>query len=167
LDLPSRSWLDPRVVVRPSPIHGLGLYAAGFIERGAVVEVLGGTTLSDAEVRDMLRTGDRYDGIALDEDLNLRIEPASWPGIYGNHSCDPNLWMLDAISVGARRDIPKDEELTVDYALFTATPDWSMACNCGSSLCRKVITGNDWERPDLQDAYRGFFAPAIARLFGP
>jgi hypothetical protein len=40
---PSACWLDPSVAVRPSPIDGLGLFAAAPIDHGEIVEVLGGT----------------------------------------------------------------------------------------------------------------------------
>lgn len=30
--------------------------------------------------------------------------------------------------------------------------------NCGSPNCRKIVTGRDWQRADLQEKYRGFFS---------
>lgn len=78
------------------------------------MEVLGGTTLSDAEVQAAIARGELYDGIALSEDCNLRIEPTDWPGIHGNHSCDPNLWMRDAVTIEARSDIFAGDELTIE-----------------------------------------------------
>jgi uncharacterized protein len=163
MQVPSASWLDPRIAVRPSPIDGLGLFAAAPVAHGEIVEVLGGTILTDAQVQTMLDGGQRYDGIGLGPDRNLAIDP-SWPGIYGNHSCDPNLWMQDAVTISTRRQVVTGEELTIDYALFTATTRWSMLCRCGSRLCRGVVTGNDWRRSDLQDRYRGLFTPFITKL---
>jgi len=161
--IPSACWLDPRVVVRPSPIDGLGLFATEPIDHGEIVEVLGGTILTDAQVQAMIDRGQRYDGIGLGPDRNLAIGP-SWPGVYGNHSCDPNLWMRDAITISTRRQVATGEELTIDYALFTANSGWSMPCRCGSRLCRGVVTGRDWHRSDLQGRYRGHFAPFITKL---
>lgn len=100
--IPASSWLHPAAVVGPSPIDGQGLFAARAITKGEVVLVLGGGTLTDAEVQAMIDRGERYDGIALGSDLNLRIEPRDWPGIHGNHSCDPNLWMLSAVTLVTR-----------------------------------------------------------------
>jgi uncharacterized protein len=69
-----------------------------------------------------------------------------------NHSCDANLWMGDEVTVVARRDIATGEELTQDYALYTTSPTWIMKpCRCGMFNCRQVITGNDWQRPDVQE----------------
>ncbi len=162
--IPASSWLHPAAVVGPSPIDGQGLFAARAITKGEVVLVLGGGTLTDAEVQATIDRGERYDGIALGSDLNLRIEPRDWPGIHGNHSCDPNLWMLGAVPLVARRDVERGGELTVDYALFTRSPAWHMECRCGAPSCRGVISGVDWRRQDLQDRYRGHFAPAVQAL---
>jgi SET domain-containing protein len=42
---------------------------------------------------------------------------------YGNHSCDPNLWHADVVTITARRDIAAGEELTIDYATH---PGWQI-----------------------------------------
>jgi uncharacterized protein len=163
MQVPSACWLDPCIAVRPSPIDGLGLFTAAPIAHGEVAEVLGGTILTDAQVQAMIDGGQRYDGIGLGPDRNLAIDP-SWPGIYGNHSCDPNLWMQDAVTISTRRPVVTGQELTIDYAMCTATTTWSMPCRCGSRLCRGVVTGNDWRRSDLQARYRGHFTPFITQL---
>jgi uncharacterized protein len=159
--VPPRSWLDPRVAVGRSAIHGLGIFATEPVARGQVVEVLGGSTLTDDEVEAMIRRGERYDGISLGRGTNLLIAPADWPGIHGNHSCDPNLWMRDHVTVETRRDVPAGAELTIDYALQTASPRWSMACRCGSARCRTVVTGDDSRMPDLRARYGAHFSPAV------
>lgn len=69
--------------------------------------------------------------------------------------------MLDARTVGARRDITASEELTLDYALFSVAPEWRMECHCGNAFCRGVVTGNDWRLPELQERYAGHFSPFI------
>ena len=163
MHIPSACWLDPRIAVQPSPVDGLGLFATAPIAQSESVELLGGTLLTDAHVQAMVDGGQRYDGVGLGPDRNLLIDP-SWPGIYGNHSCDPNLWMRDAVTISTRRQIVPGDELTIDYSLFTANPSWSMPCRCGSPLCRGVITGNDWRRSDLQARYRGHFTPFITEL---
>lgn len=163
-DIPSKSWLNPTVTVNKSSIHGLGLFASNMIEKDEVVAILGGTTLTDYEVEEKMKDGERYDGVVLDRNLNLSISPKDWPGIYGNHSCDPNLRMKDAVTVVARRDVRPNEELTTDYAIYTISSNWSMRCGCASGSCRKVITGNDWKLSELQARYRGQFSPVIQKL---
>jgi hypothetical protein len=34
-------------------------------------------------------------------------------------------------------------------------------CACGSPLCRRRVTGNDWRRTDLQQRHAGHFSPFI------
>ena len=104
----------------------------------------------------------RYNSAAIGEGVNLLLALDDPIG-FGNHSCDPNLWMRDAITVEARRDIARDEELTIDYATHTVTPRWQMEveCSCGSPQCRHTITGNDWQRPEVQEQYRGHFSSFI------
>jgi uncharacterized protein len=164
MDVPDASWLDPRLVVRPSPIHGRGLFASRSIRAGEVVMRLGGDAVSDAEVRQLIDRGERYDGIVLDEDVNLRIRPSDWPGIHGNHSCDPNLWLVAPLELAARWAIAKGEEVVSDYATCTMASGWSMECSCRSDVCRGTVSGNDWRRPELQRTYAGHFAPPIMRL---
>jgi hypothetical protein len=62
----------------------------------------------------------------------------------------------------ARRDIAAGEELTFDYALCTVNSAWHIdPCACGSPLCRRRVTGDDWRRKDLQQRYAGHFSPFI------
>jgi len=163
-DISERSWLSPKATTKKSPIHNLGLFANALIRKGEVVAILGGTSLTDKEVDRKISHGERYDGVTLGRDVNLNIAPKDWPGIYGNHSCDPNLWMKDEVTIVSRRDVQPDEELTTDYAMYTISPKWSMDCTCASSLCRRVVTGNDWKLPDLQARYRGHFSPVVEKL---
>jgi uncharacterized protein len=158
-------WTDPRVVTRRSAIEGTGQYAAAPFRAGDVVSVWGGgSVISDAELRRIAASGHRYSSAAIGEDQNLlwSVVDSGDDGPGGaNHSCDPNLWMQDERTVCARRDIAAGQELTIDYALVTISPDWRMACQCGAVLCRAVITGNDWQLPELQQRYAGHFSPFI------
>ncbi len=160
---PPRSWLDPRLEVRSSPIEGFGLFAAAPIRAGEVVIVWGSRPITDDELHAIearwRATGTPYSCAAIGEGLSL-LQDDDDPLRYGNHSCGPNLWLADALTEIARRNIAADEELTFDYALATVVP-WQMECRCGAPLCRGVITGDDWRRTDLQARYRGHFSPFI------
>jgi hypothetical protein len=74
--------------------------------------------------------------------------------------------MADEVTVIARRPIPAGSEVTGDYALWE-TDESSVIerCRCGSAMCRGRVSGSDWERPDLQERYRGHFLPYIERRF--
>ncbi len=113
------------------------------------------------------------DTISVAEDLHLVLPPrrASGPDRqangYGNHSCDPNLWWVSAYELAARRPIMPGDELTNDYATSTAQPDFAMGCSCGSPLCRGVVTGDDWRRPDLRERYGEHWVPALLARVRP
>ena len=147
---PSRSvsWLDPRIRLGASTIHGQGLFATAAIRAGEVVVRWHGEVLPVREL-ETLKTRDRYDCAALSED-SIIVFATDDPAVYGNHSCDPNLWMESETTISARRDIQPSEELTTDYGTMSDDPTWSMLCGCGSPLCRGVIRGDDWTRRDLQ-----------------
>ena len=90
------------------------------------------------------------DTISLDGNRRHLILPRGNLVRFGNHSCNPNLWWLDSITLGARRDIEVGEEVTTDYATSTAVPGFRMTCSCGSENCRHVITGEDWNLETLR-----------------
>lgn len=140
------SWTNQKVEEKESPLHGRGLFAKRPISAGEVVIVRGGQFVDKTAAETAKREGKAVQQI----DKNL-------------HSCDPNTWMGDEVTITARRDIQPSEELLIDYATFLIDDEWVMPgqCACSSSLCRHRITGFDWRRPDLQERYRGHFSPFI------
>jgi len=99
--------------------------------------------------------GDLFIAAVTEEERELSM-------LYLNHSCDPNLGMRGEITFVAMRDIRTGEELTHDWAM-TDDDDYSLKCNCGVPDCRKILTGKDWQRPDLQRRYAGYFSVYLAR----
>lgn len=156
------TWIDPRVELGISTTHGQGLFANALIRAAETVIVWGGTPYSEAE----LRAGKVPRGISymcIDDGL-LLAGPDDDMDYYINHSCDPNLWIADLVTVVARRDIQPGEELRGDYALWESEPEYMLApCACGTALCRGLVTGNDWQRPELQARYRDHFLPFLNR----
>ena len=160
-----KAWVHPGAETRESPMGGQGLFACQFIPAGEVVLRWGGVVYRREEI---LAGKANPESIAvLAEDLYL-ADPADelLPEDYPlNHSCDPNLWMADAVTLTARRDIAPDEELTADYALWLYDMDWVLEpCHCGSRLCRGRVSGADWTLPELQARYAGHFTPWINGL---
>ncbi|MFL6568844.1 MAG: SET domain-containing protein, partial [Chthoniobacterales bacterium] len=49
-------------------------------------------------------------------------------------------------------------ELTHDWAMTDDNDDPPTGCRCGAGQCRKIITGKDWQRPELQRRYAGYFS---------
>jgi uncharacterized protein len=155
-------WLNPKLAVVPSRISGLGLFAVAQIERGDVCSLLTGTLMTDTEFAHYIGGRESYSALAIDEGRSL-VQRDDDPTTKGNHSCDPNLWLSDAVTVVARRTIEPGEEATIDYALLTVDPSWQMACNCQTDICRRVVTGDDWQLPELQARYAGHWSPFIER----
>ena len=154
------TWYASYIEICPSPIQGNGMFTNRQVAKGEVVVIIGGMVMSEAEFQAFIKTVTRFNAIQIAENMHLVDTPASPGGM--NHSCDANLWMRDEVTVVARRDIAKGEELTQDYALYTANPDWILSpCNCGSPVCRQAITGNDWRRRDVQQRYRDHFSPFL------
>jgi hypothetical protein len=160
-------WLHPDVVVRRSPIAGLGLFARAPIASATTVSRLGGRLVSGSELAALFASADSYvDTIMVAADRHL-VLPSGTPNGRGNHGCDPNLWWVGPYELGARRDIGVGEELTNDYATSTADPAFTMPCSCGSDLCRQIVTGDDWRRPELQARYgTHWVAPLLALIAG-
>jgi hypothetical protein len=157
------SWVDPRVECRPSPISGQGLFAGQPIAQREVIVIWGGRLFLAAEVKAGLV---RERSVALiGEGLYLGSAPGSEESLdeLMNHSCDPNVWLQDEVTLIALRDIALGEELTLDYALFETDLGWRMECNCGSANCRRVLTGSDWKLEYLQVRYQHHFSPYINR----
>lgn len=81
---------------------------------------------------------------------------------FWNHSCDPNCGISGQLKIVAMRDIEPGEEVTFDYAMSESSV-YSIECKCGSTNCRKIITGDDWQIPELQKRYKGYFSDYLAK----
>lgn len=119
---------------------------------------LGGRVLTDDELQALGL--DTHNSLAIGDRLNLLLDDDS-PVTFGNHCSDANLWMADELTFVARRDIAPGEEVTVDYALFTADLPFRMQCRCGSAVCRGEVTNEDWKRRDVPEPYAGHFSPFL------
>ena len=164
-EYPTPSWISPKVEIRESPTHGRGMFATSPLSAGEAVAIWGGT-LVDIEAATLARSEGKL-VMQVDDNLYSVEDRGEDQTYFMNHSCDPNVWMTDAVTLVARRSIPTGEELTVDYALFEASEDFTAEweCACGSDVCREQVTGRDWRRLDLQERYAGHFLPLIARRF--
>jgi uncharacterized protein len=63
-----------------------------------------------------------------------------YPGMYINHSCEPNSFIHEGIFLLAARDIAEGEEIRYDYSLTMYGDDWIMPCSCKSQTCRGTVT---------------------------
>lgn len=159
------SYRSPKTEVRESKIHGRGLFAIADIGKDEIVAVKGGHIVDGKTLREKITPVLGPVEIQIDDDLfitPLTEEERELSMLYLNHSCHPNLGLRGEITFVAVRGICAGEELTHDWAM-TDDNDYSIECNCGTSECRKTLTGKDWQRPDLQKRYAGYFSAYLAR----
>jgi len=138
-----------------STIHGKGLVTTDTIRAGEVVwkrdsdEKL----ISLAEIKSWPEAKqNEFFWLAYQVSEDAYIQPQGIDG-YMNHSCDPNTWWADDVTLIARRDIPAGEEVTYDYASSDVSLDFRMECRCGAAACRGTVTSQDHLNPAWQQQY--------------
>lgn len=164
-----RTWINGKLVVGKSRIHGVGVFATAKIGRSEKLMVFGGLAITRADIEtDLYRTRSIW---LVRNDIYLALpesdpEPSLDENL--NHSCDANSWLNDEVTLSARRDITAGDEITLDQGTWNFDEDeyvWDQDhCTCGSPLCRKTLTPNDWMISEVQERYRGHFHPYVQRL---
>ena len=155
------SYLSNKVKVSPSETSGKGLFADQKIDKNELIAdySLGLGKYVSAQEADILFDSGQDHMIQVDDDLFFA---ATHEGEFEdsdlvNHSCEPNCGVEGKLKIVAMRDIEPGEEITFDYAMSESS-DYKIACNCGKSACRGIITGNDWKIKELQKKYTGYFS---------
>jgi len=159
------SYLSPKTALRESRIHGRGLFATADIAKDEIVAAKGGHIVNREVLRRQITPRLGPVEIQIGDDLFIAPvtdEEREGSMLYSNHSCDANLGLRGEITFVAMRDIRAGEELTHDWAM-TDDDDYSVECNCGAPKCRKILTGKDWQRPDLQKHYAGYFSTYLTK----
>ena len=158
------SFVSAKLEVRSNPAKGnFGLFAREAISAGELVICWAGYVATTEEF-EQLSPSEREHSVQIEENLyQVPYVEGKDPGDYVNHSCDPNLGLSSSISLVALRDIQADEEVCFDYAMTDSTPYDEFTCGCGADQCRRLITGNDWQLPELQERYNGYFSPYLQR----
>ncbi len=138
---PVTMWFDQRIVLRRSPIHGLGTYATHPIGAGELLILVNGGIVFSRQEWDAGKIqleAEMYNQEHL-ADGRFIVTPKLFQ-YYVNHSCDANIVDLarspTATQYAAARDISAGEELTADYY----TEATLAACACGSRRCRWTKT---------------------------
>jgi SET domain-containing protein len=152
-----KSVISPKIEIRKSPLHGMGMFAKENIKKGEIVVIKGGHILtrdqlfSSGIINSYLPLDDIYFLGAMNKEEEKSIK------LYINHSCDPNCGVRGEITFVAMTDIAKNTELTIDYCMVD-NEDYVIDCKCGSPECRRKISGFDWKQKKLQQKYKGYFA---------
>ena len=128
------------VIVRGSPIHGFGLFAARAIAGGETLCEYQGRRISKEESRrlaEAAESGAPVYTVSLDETHDLDGDLPDNPAKYANHGCEANaeLVLTDGrLHLMALRDIRDGEEILFDYG-FSLADSVSHPCRCGTPGC--------------------------------
>ena len=122
--------------IRPSRIHGTGVFArADIAAETRVVEYMGERLSKDESLR-RRRAGNFFVFIVTDQfDIDGAVE--SNPARFINHSCDPNCEARmedERIWIIAKRDIKAGEELSFNYG-YDLQDYEDHPCACGAPTC--------------------------------
>lgn len=154
-----------KLYVNTSNISGQGLFAGEKISKGDCILSFGGTLALQADRYSGKYMSSTFVGISETVMLCEMSDAEKDFSDYINHSCNPNVGMLDCLTIMAIKDINENEEIVCDYAFWEADEKWLLkrSCNCGSINCRKSISGKDWEKIKPEDDSFDFFSPFIKR----
>ncbi len=141
----------PAVLVAPSAINGLGVFAAAAFSAGGIILPLDDSRVVDAQ--HPVPPGEEHHCDYLEAG---RVVWMPSPECYINHSCDPNTFVRTTAGVRyviALRPIAAAEEITYDYCI-NSSGDVVWQCHCGAARCRRAIHSDFFHLPlDLQREY--------------
>jgi hypothetical protein len=130
---------------RPSPIHGLGAFAAVDIARGTLVIEYAGQKITK---RESVARCEQNNGciFSLDDEFDLDGAVGWNPARFINHGCSPNCdaeLIAGHIWIVARRDIRAGEEITFNYG-YDYTDYREHPCHCGSPECVGYMVADEF-----------------------
>jgi uncharacterized protein len=113
---------------------GKGVFARSTIREGEVILRFSGPLINSKKV----------DAKGIRECDPLQIGPGIYmdigpPGVFVNHSCAPNAGIRDDVKLVAITKIGAGEEVFYDYSTTMCNEHWTLACLCGTTLCRGNI----------------------------
>lgn len=141
---------------------GKAVYARDALETGELIAVWSGRIVGADELDELLPEIRRHT-VQVEERLYLASLSPDEPPDFINHSCEPNAGLDGQVAIVALHRIQPGEEVTIDYAMCDGSPYDEFECECGSTLCRGRVTGEDWRNPTLWERYAGHFSPYLER----
>lgn len=157
------SWMNPKLEVREAGNFGKGVFAKKNIKKDERLAIFGGYIISREDEDNLpLKMRDFCLQISENHVIGPIKEGQIDDACYFNHCCDPNAGIKGQIFLVAIRNIKKGEYVTFDYGMVlhnssNVKKQYRLKCECGSSICRKVVTVNDWKKKELQKKYNGYF----------
>jgi len=113
---------------------GRGVFAGRFFQRGERILVFRGVRFDRSHPIHETDTGANL----------LQTGPSTYilpdpPGLFVNHSCDPNAGIAGSRRLIALCDISPGEEIRFDYSTTMDENLWTMECRCGKPGCRHMV----------------------------
>ena len=152
--------IENNIYVKETGKYGKSLFAVRDFKKDELVFVAFGPLVVEASLYT----------IPINKDL--KIDPTQPEGNisqYICHSCDPNLGIKNRTCFVAFKDIAKDEEVTIDYAMIGYEYGGEIAeqgrgCNCGFEICRGKF-GCYKELPEeLKVKYKGYISDYLLTI---
>jgi hypothetical protein len=113
---------------------GLGVFASRDILPGEVILDIEGPIIDFAETK---RRGPR-ECMAIQIGPNRYIDTQP-PGVFVNHSCEPNAGIRKNRNLVALRKIRQGQEIRYDYSTTMEEHSFTMQCLCGAPTCREWV----------------------------
>jgi len=144
--------IEDNIYAKETGIYGKSLFAKRDFKKDELVYVAFGPVVTHAT------------DYTIPINETYRIEPRLPEGNlcqFVCHSCDPNLGIKNRTWFVAFKDIKKDEEIRVDYAMLgfaygDEITEQGRICRCGSPICRGKL-GCYKELPkELKIEYKGY-----------
>ena len=143
-------------VVRHSPIHGTGVFAARDIAANEEIIEYAGRRITQAQADAEYPDDDGHTFLyVLNDHWLIDAGVGGNDSRWINHSCDPNceVWLIesedgdpakDRLVIESMRPIKAGEELTYDYGITNDEPLTDAErelwrCRCGSPKCRGTM----------------------------
>lgn len=153
---------SPKIEFRESGLDGRGVFAVDTIRKDEIVAIKAGHIVNSQQVKKFTeKLGDF--SLQIHDDFFLTPTTKAEVGqttIFINHSCDANIGFRGQVVYVAMREIKAGEELCHDYAM-ARTDNYQMHCRCGSSDCRRIVTGDDWRNKAVQQKYGDYFVTYV------
>jgi hypothetical protein len=160
--------IEDNVYAKETDIYGVSLFAKRDFRKGETVFVPYGPIVTEPTLHTIpIGINSEREGGLLFIDPQV---PTGNLSQYVCHSCEPNMGVKQRTLFTAMRDIIKDEEVTIDYAMIVPTfthPThgdvvWKdRKCLCGRSTCRKVVQSYSELSSEKKAEYNGYVSDFI------
>lgn len=153
------SYRSPKTEFKSSSIEGKGRFAKESISKGDIIAIRSGHVINGEQLKKFADIIDGAEHQIADDFYLAPLSKKEFDDVmcYINHSCKANVGVLGNVIIIAIRDIEAGEEICLDYAMIFSN-EKTFECRCGLENCRKMVTGKDWQRKDLQEKYGSYFS---------